>query len=333
MRREPLGLTVGITTRNRPDSLRRCLASLIVLGDLVSEVIVIDDASDEPPVEALKALPAALASRLTFVRQPGGRGPIVGRNAIVRRAGTSFVLLLDDDTVLLDPAPLLEAIGILAHHPEVAAVACAQAEADGSPWPPGAQPSAVDYPCFVPAFTGFAHIVCRAAFLEIGGYRESFVFYGEEKELCLRWLDAGRMVLYLPHARVVHAPDPSGRSASRYLRQVIRNDCLGAMYNEPLPLPLLTVPVRLYRYFVMRRHGKVRDGGGFGWIVGELIRSLPDVARSRRPVRWQTLRLWRSLRASPARFEPRAAGRPVGPGAAPAGGLAGAADLARADLE
>ena len=142
MRREPLGLTVGITTRNRPDSLRRCLASLIVLGDLVSEVIVIDDASDEPPVEALKALPAALASRLTFVRQPGGRGPIVGRNAIVRRAGTPFVLLLDDDTVLLDPAPLLEAIGILAHHPEVAAVACAQAEADGSPWPAGAQPSA-----------------------------------------------------------------------------------------------------------------------------------------------------------------------------------------------
>ncbi len=330
---EVRGLTVGITTRNRPDSLGRCLASLIVLGDLVSEVIVIDDASDEPPVEALKALPAALASRLTFVRQHGGGGPIVARNTIVRRARTSFVLLLDDDTVLLDSGPLLEAVGILADHPEVAAVACAQAEADGSPWPAGAQPSPADYPCLVPAFTGFAHIVCRAAFLEIGGYRESLVFYGEEKELCLRWLDAGRMVLYLPQVRVVHAPDPSGRSASRYLRQVIRNDCLGAMYNEPLPLALITVPLRLYRYFVMRRHARVRDVGGFGWIVGELIRLLPDIARSRRPVRWQTIRLWRSLRDSPRRFELHAAGRPMGADGAPTAGLAGGADLARADLE
>jgi GT2 family glycosyltransferase len=328
VRPETPRLTVGVMTRNRPESLRRCLASLTHLGELVSEVIVIDDASEEPPLESLKAIPATMAARLTFVAQPGGRGPIVGRNAIVRRASTAFVLLLDDDTVLLDRAPFVEALEIMERHREVAAVACAQANEDGSPWPPGAQPAPVDYPCLVPAFTGFAHLVRREDFLEMGGYRESFEFYGEEKELCLRLLDAGRLVLYLPHARVVHAPDPSGRSASRYLRQVIRNDCLGAMYNEPLPFPLASVPLRLYRYFVMRRHQQVNDRGGFVWIVRELIRLLPDVMRSRRPVRWQTLRRWRGLRTHPPRFESR-----VHPGGGSADDVGAPHHLARADFK
>jgi GT2 family glycosyltransferase len=304
VRPEAPGLTVGVMTRNRPESLRKCLASLAHLGELVSEAIVIDDASDEPPLDALKAIPATMAARLTFMVQPG-TGPIVGRNTIVRRASTPFVLLLDDDASLLGREPLLEALEIMGRHRDVAAVACAQANEDGSPWPPEAQPAPVDYPCLVPTFTGFAHVVRRDDFLEVGGFRESFEFYGEEKELCLRLLDAGRQVLYLPHARVVHVPDPSGRSASRYLRQVIRNDCLGAMYNEPLPLPLASVPLRLYRYFVMRRHQQVNDRGGFVWILRELIRLCPDVMRSRRPVRWQTLRRWQGLRRHPPRFQSR----------------------------
>jgi GT2 family glycosyltransferase len=323
-----MSLTVGVMTRNRPESLRRCLASLTHLDELVSEVIVIDDASDEPPLDALEAIPATMAARLTFVAEPGGRGPIVGRNTIVRRSSTPFVLLLDDDAALLECAPLREALEIMGRHREVAAVACAQANEDGSPWPPGAQPAPVDYPCLVPSFTGFAHIVRRDDFLEMGGLRESFEFYGEEKELCLRLLDAERQVLYLPHARVVHVPDPSGRSASRYLRQVIRNDCLGALYNEPLPLPLASVPLRLYRYFVMRRHQQLNDRGGFVWILRELIRLCPDVIRSRRPVRWQTLRRWRALRAHPPRFEARAL-----PGEAPADEVGAPAHLANADFE
>ena len=323
------GLAVGIMTRDRPASLSACLASLAVLGDLVSEVIVVDDGSETPPRESLKSIPSVLADRLTLIQQARGRGPTAGRNTMVRQAQTPFVLLLDDDTALLESAPLIEAVQIMACHANVAAVACAQANSDGSPWPPGAQPSPLNVPCLVPAFTGFAHVVRRQAFLDAGGYRETFVFYGEEKELCLRLLEADRMVLYLPHARVVHAPDPSGRSASRYLRQVIRNDCLGALYNEPFPLPLATVPIRLYRYFGMRRHGQVADPGGFAWIVRELAGLLPDVARFRRPVRWQTLRRWRALRAFPERFDASAGSIQ----SSPAGQRRDDAHLAHADAE
>ena len=33
---------------------------------------------------------------------------------------------------------------------------------------------------------------------------------------------------------MIHDPDPSGRSKRRYLRYVTRNECLNALYNEPL---------------------------------------------------------------------------------------------------
>ena len=107
------------------------------------------------------------------------------------------------------------------------------------------------------AFIGFAHLLRRDAFLRLGGYRESLVFYGEEKDFCVRALEAGQRVVYLPDAVVGHVPDPGGRSATRYVRFVIRNDCLYSLYNEPWPLVAVGLPVRLWRY---RRMAGTRRG-------------------------------------------------------------------------
>ena len=329
MLRDSPALTVGITTRNRPESLARCLTSLAACEPIIAEVVVVDDSSDIAIEGELHGVPRSIREKLALVYQPGRQGYIVARNAIVRRARTAFVLMLDDDTVVQDEKAIADAINVLSNRASVAAVGFAQAERDGSPWPAGAQPSVADYPCLVPAFIGFAHLLRRDAFVEVGGYRETFNFYGEEKDFCLRLLDGGWDVAYLPHARVVHLPDPAGRSPSRYLRQVIRNDCLGALYNEPLPLPLATVPVRLYRYFRMRSHSRIADPGGFAWILRELAGLLPDVARFRKPVRWQTLRRWRALRAFPERFEAST----VSVQTSPAGECGEATHLAHADAE
>jgi hypothetical protein len=119
----------------------------------------------------------------------------------------------------------------------------------------------------------------------------------------MRLLEAGHRVVYLPDARVAHVPDRAGRSDSRYLRYVIRNDCLCALYNEPLPLPLVSLPLRLRRYAIMKRHGGVRDPDGLPWIVREVAAALPHVWRERSPMRWSSLRRWRQLRQAPAAFE------------------------------
>ncbi|HEX6464185.1 MAG TPA: glycosyltransferase, partial [Vicinamibacterales bacterium] len=185
-------LTVAVTTRDRPDALAACLASLRVIAHLDPEVIVFDDGSKEDVRQSLGR--AGVSARV--IRDAASPGYIVGRNRLVREAEGVFVLLLDDDARLIEAAAIEEAIAVMTADAKVGAVGFAQAEADGRPWPGTMQPSPAQVPTVVPSFIGFAHIIRRDRFLGLGGYRETFGFYGEEKEFCLRLLDAGFQTVY-----------------------------------------------------------------------------------------------------------------------------------------
>lgn len=282
-------VTVGITTRNRPTSLATCIASLALAAPLIAEVLIFDDASDVPVTAPETVLPARV------FRSPAVRGTTGGRNRLVEEARTPFVMLVDDDTRLVSSETLTRACDVLDRDRMVAAVAFAQAEADGRPWPASMQPAPVTEPARVRAFIGFANMVRRDVFRALGGYQELLGFYGEEKEFCLRLLDAGYSVVYLPDALVVHMVDPIGRDQQQYLRAVTRNDCLNALLNEPWWRVTWLIPARLGLYFRMRRSWGVRDPRGFAWLLGELWRALPNVRRNRRVVRVETLRRWREL--------------------------------------
>jgi GT2 family glycosyltransferase len=303
----PRQLSVGIATRNRAASLARCISSLALLGDLVADITVVDDSSDEPIEPALDQLPAALRDKLTIVAQRGRQGPITARNTMMERAKCDIVLLLDDDTLIVAEAGIRRAFDLILEHPSIGAVAFAMAGADGTPLPASMQPSAATYLSYVPAYIGFAHLLRRQLFLDLGRYRRLFHFYGEEKDYCLRLLNAGYHVVYEPDALVAHLFDPSGRSQARYLRYVVRNDCLYSLYNEPLALMCASIPVRLHRYVKMRRRGGVKDPGGFRWILAELVKSIPAVVRDREPVRWSSVRRWRRLRRALPAFGPEPA--------------------------
>ncbi len=294
---DPRPLSVGISTRDRPESLARCVKSLALLGDLVREVIVVDDCSAVPLEAALRrSLGADFPLPVRVVRQQSNEGYIVARNLIVKAARGEFVLNLDDDAFVLDAGAVRRALELMGCDERVGVVAFAQAEATGEPWPVGMQPSPAKYPCYIPSFIGFAHLLRREVFLSLGGYRDSFFFYGEEKEYCLRLLDAGLHVVYLPEALVAHVPDPAGRSGQKYLRYTVRNNCLGALYNEPLPMLLLSLPLRLALYFRMRRGWKIEDPGGFSWVIRQVLSAMPSVWRARSPLKWATFRRWRALR-------------------------------------
>jgi GT2 family glycosyltransferase len=294
-------LSVGIQTRNRPEALLACLRSLDLIAHLTPEILVFDDGS-EPPASAV----VGSADRVRVLRGSGAAA--VGRNRIVREAAGEFVLLLDDDTLLLDEASIGDALAAMTNDPSIAVIAFAQASADGTRWPAAMQPSPAEEPAVVNNFIGFAHLVRRSAFLALGGYREIFEYHGEEKELCLRLIEAGHAIVYLPHARVAHVTDPASRNARRYLRLVSRNDCLNSLYNDPAGRVLWMVPARLALYFRMRRGWKIHDPGGAWWIVREVVRCFPRVWRDRRPVSRATLRRWRELREHPQPYEGRRAG-------------------------
>jgi GT2 family glycosyltransferase len=294
-------LTIGITSRERPLAIVRCLESLAAVAHLDPEVIVFDDGSPVPVAEQIGS--KKFAVRYRVIRDERAPGNIVGRNRLVREAAAPRVLLLDDDAALLENGAIERALAVMETDANVAAVAFAQADRQGTPWDGAMQPSRSRQSCVVPAYIGFAHLLRREVFLSLGGYRESFVFYGEEKDYCLRLIDGGYRTVYLPDALVVHEPDGGGRSTQRYLRYVTRNDCFYSLYNEPLTRAVWMVPARLMIYFRMRRTLKVRDRWGWAWVARELATNAGAIARDRRPVSRATVDHWKRLRHQPEPYE------------------------------
>jgi GT2 family glycosyltransferase len=291
-------LTVGITTRNRPDAVVKCVRSLAPIHDLVDRAIVLDDGSI-PPLDAVKLTRAAEAAgvSLDVVRGEVHQGTAAGKNLIARRASSPYVLSLDDDAFLIGDAPVRRALAVLRRDAAIAAVAFAQGDEHGRRRPAQQQPAGADEPCLVPAFIGFACLIVRERLLEIGGYRDAFVIHGEEREVCLRWLDRGLHVVYLPDAVVAHVADAANRDVRAYVRYVMRNDCLSAIYNEPLPRAAVIIPLKLWSFTRMRAGLPAGDPGGLRWLVGELLRLAPATLRERRPVKWRTLREWKRLQS------------------------------------
>lgn len=295
----PRHVTVSITTRHRPLALERCLRSLALAIEHLNGVIVVDDAS-EPAVDArtMRSHACALGVPVELVRLETHTGTAAAKNIAARRADTPYLLSLDDDAFLVKAAAVARAVALLDADDSIAAAAFASADEHATPRHRSQQPAAGKSPCYVPAFVGFGCLIRRDRLLEVGGYRDEFVIHGEERELCLRWLDRGWRVVYLPDAPVAHVADSANRDARAYVRHVIRNDCLNALYNEPAPRAMVSIPIRLLNFRRMAAGIPGGDPHGLGWIVRELWSRWPAVRRERRPVRWRTLSEWRRLRDS-----------------------------------
>jgi GT2 family glycosyltransferase len=298
-------VTVSITTRNRPAALDRCLRSLALAAGCFDAVIVVDDASD-PPVDsqAMQSHARALGVRVDLLRLDTHTGTTTGKNIAARAARTRYLLSLDDDAFLVRGESVTRAAALLDADDSIAAVAFAQADETAARRQASQQPAPGDRACYVPAFVGFGCMIRRDRLLEVGGYRGEFVIHGEERELCLRWLDRGWRVVYLPDAPVAHVADAANRDARSYVRHVIRNDCLNALYNEPAARVLISIPIRLLNFRRMAAKIPGGDPEGLGWIVRELWAKWPAVRRERRPVRWGTLGEWRRLRDSTPPYSP-----------------------------
>lgn len=89
-------VSVVIPTRNRPDSLLKCLAALDAQTARDFEVIVIDDASDTPASDLLGSA-SPLSLNLRFLRNDRRMGPAYSRNRGVHAAVGRFIAFVDDD--------------------------------------------------------------------------------------------------------------------------------------------------------------------------------------------------------------------------------------------
>ena len=293
-------LSVGICAYNRTAAVIRCILSLRHLALHTVEVLVIDDASEPPLEPAIRAaIPPDFPWPLTIIRNARNQGYIPNRNLLPTLAKAPYLLMLDDDAYLRPDHGIGRALEVLESDPAVAVVALGQTDPAGELlWAP-MQPAPVPRDCYVRVFYGYGHLFRPALFAEVGPYRTIFEYYREEVEFSKRLMCAGKNIVYLVGARVVHCSDQIGRSEQRRLRYGTRNACFDALYNEPFPMLLASIPLRLIYYLKHRRtvtaHYGFSDRGGLRWLLKELLVKFPRVWRERKSLGWATYRKWRRL--------------------------------------
>jgi GT2 family glycosyltransferase len=224
---------VVIVSYNSRDRLRACVEPLLAAPS--TNVIVVDNASPDASLEAVRELP------LTAIQLSHNGGFAHGVNAGWRAGSSPYVLLLNPDARIDEPS--IEALVLaLEQDPELGAVAPRIVDEDGSldysqrrfprlrstyarafflhrlfpsaPWTDELVRDEEVYarrgsPDWV---SGACILLRRQALEELGGLDEGFFMYGEDIDLCRRLRAAGYELLYDPTALVHHE---GGASAPR----------------------------------------------------------------------------------------------------------------------
>jgi GT2 family glycosyltransferase len=238
----PIEVTYCIVNTEQRELLLRNLDAVAREREAVgfeTEVLVLDNASDDGSAEAARAHPAvdeviALEERTAKTWND---------SELLRRAKGRYGLLLNEDSELLPGATraLYEA---LEERPRAAAAVATLLRPDGR-----VQPSAWRFPGVRTAVVGaaFLHrfdtvqskgdvvrevdwaqsaalLVRTEAAAEVGYLDTGYFVYGEEVDFCRRLKDAGWSTLYVPAARAIHHEQLStGEVPERRIVEFSRN--------------------------------------------------------------------------------------------------------------
>ena len=190
-------LSVVVPTFDRPELLRETLASLAKQSVAPDEVVVVDNGT----VPASIAGDAARPFALRYFRIAARAGVAQARNFGAQQAKGAYVAFLDDDD-FWDP-DYVERLRAIIRERTPAMIVGSVDHLDTRSSPPdrhfyrfaGNDPGLE--PCFYfnPGYLGSCLTVERSVFLQLGGFDAAFQT-GEDKELAMRYMAAGRPIVY-----------------------------------------------------------------------------------------------------------------------------------------
>src|SRR5262245_47122184 len=218
--------SVVIVTKDRKESLRRAITS-VVMQTMPVELLVIDDGS----ADGTSNMVAAEFPKARLERTAVSLGYIAQRNRAAQLSSADVIISIDDDATFSSPWIVEQTISAFGH-PRIAAVAIPYMEPHKGK---RIFQSAPDRKIWVTdMFRGTAYAVRRKIFIGLGGYREQLVHQGEELDFCIRLLDHGFIVRLGAGDYVVHDEMPA-RDWTRMDFYGRRNDILFVWNNVPAP--------------------------------------------------------------------------------------------------
>jgi GT2 family glycosyltransferase/glycosyltransferase involved in cell wall biosynthesis len=258
---------IVVPVYNAPDDLRRCIESVLACTKRPFALVLIDDGSTDPGVEAFFAELANRGdTRIELLRNRCNLGFTATANRGMTRSRADVVLLNSDTIVTLGWLDAL--LRCAATDPSIATVTPFSNNAeicsfprfcDNNEWDAGVDPerirealAAAAVPTYpdLPTGVGFCMLVRRTAIDAVGTFDAAFgAGYGEENDFCLRAARAGLRNVLADDAFVVHTGGRSfaGRKGELGSRNLALLERLHPHYSEMVRAYVASDPLRPLR--------------------------------------------------------------------------------------
>lgn len=284
---------IVIVTRNRCDELRAAVQSAVAQTG-GHEVLVIDDGSTDGTADAIgREFP-----HVRVVRHEHCRGLVVRRNEASQLTTADVIVSIDDDATFPSARTVAQTLEEFDDR-RIGAIAIPYVEPRKGPAVMQRAPASGSW--VTDSFIGTAHAVRRDLFVSLGGYRDSLIHQGEERDFCIRLLQAG-YVVRLGSADPIHHHESTRRDYSRMDYYGRRNDVLFVWHYVPsadVPLHLAGTLVNAVRSAWQARRISRMAAGTMAGLANGLRRPL-----DRQPVSRAVYRLHRRLKTGgPVRLD------------------------------
>lgn len=268
---------VGIVTWNRSEILGKALASALAQEYQNLQVALVDNASSDSTSQMAVDFP-----EVRWIRWTENRGYMAARNHFMSMQGFAYFVSLDDDAWFLGSDEIDLAVSYMEQHPAVAAVAFDILSPD--------RPQVVERkPSHLTAlFIGCGHMLRLSAVKEVGGYEMTPGSYGsEEKDLCLRLMDAGYEIVKLPGVHVWHDKTSQARDLPAQHCSLVCNDLVFTLRRTPFLLLPFAMSSKFYRHWRFSLGHGLTEPCFKGFKL--FFRSISQVWSTRQPVKAATL--------------------------------------------
>jgi len=210
-----IDLSVIIVSYNTADFLGRCLNSVASQSSVTSEVIVVDNCSQDGSPDFLrKTFPW-----VDLIANDRNHGFSKANNQALKICKGRYVYYLNPDTEVL-PNAFRQMVDFMDSHPDVGLAGTRLVYPDGSLQPsvenryPGQRYTKNELKGLkgdIAWVLGASMIARQPLIRTLEGFDEHFFLYGEDLDLCLRIRKAGWLIGHIPEAVVIHWEGQSER--------------------------------------------------------------------------------------------------------------------------
>lgn len=221
-----VSVLVGITTRNRCEILPKAITSALAQHYSPLQVSVFDDNSSDKTYLVKDQFP-----NVQWDSVGENKGLVYARNKLMMESTARYFCSLDDDAWFLGTDVIATAIRYFESSNDVAAIAFDILSPD---LPTEKQRS--EY-LETGIFIGCGHILRLSAVRDVGFYDVFPCSYGsEEKDLCIKLMDKGYRIIYLPGVHIWHDKTSLERDEKAQYLSVVCNDMVFLYRRAPIIL-------------------------------------------------------------------------------------------------